>query len=187
MEPHQTGRLRSPSNTPPRNWCSGPVKEIREMQLIKAANVRYTETQAEVGRSGIGGTVIREKDEIVGYSGPMPDIVAYLQNETELTRSTLVRILKESDRLADFFVNPQKFMDEVSAILNRVLHHLMIDGIKYERLGDEEWSMRLFEEKEIVSYLNNRLDVTKSVYDAIVYDSEIEREFAAKTERARRH
>ncbi|MEO8350991.1 MAG: type III restriction endonuclease subunit R, partial [Chthoniobacteraceae bacterium] len=31
-----------------------------------------------------------------------------------------------------------------------------------------------------VSYLNNRLDVQKSVYDAVVYDSEIEREFAAK-------
>lgn len=103
-----------------------------------------------------------------------------MQNGTELTRSTLVHILKESGRLADFFTNPQKFMDEVAAILNRELHRLMIDGIKYERLGEEEWSMRLFEEKEIVSYLNNRLDVQKSVYDAVVYDSEIEREFAAK-------
>ena len=156
------------------------VKAIREMEAIKPAKVRYTETQAEVGRSGIGGTVIREKDETVGYSGPLPDVVAYLQNETELTRSTLVRILKESGRLADFFINPQKFMDEVAAILNRELHRLMIDGIKYERLGEEEWSMRLFEEKEIVSYLHNRLEVQHSVYDAVVYDSEIEREFAEK-------
>ncbi len=156
------------------------VKAIREMDAIKPAKVRYTETQVDQGRGGIGGTVIREKDEAVGYSGPVPDVVAYLQNGTELTRSTLVRILKESARLADFFINPQKFMDEVAAILNRELHRLMIDGIKYERLGNEEWSMRLFEEKEIVSYLNNRLDVQKSVYDAVVYDSEIEREFAAK-------
>ena len=40
--------------------------------------------------------------------------------------------------------------------------------------------MRLFEEKEVVSYLNNRLDVKNSVYDAVVYDSEVEREFAEK-------
>ncbi len=156
------------------------VKAIRDMEPIKPAKVHYTETQAEVGRGGIGGTVIREKDETVGYAGPVPDVVAYLQNGTELTRSTLVRILKESGRLTDFFINPQKFMDEVSAILNRELHRLMIDGIKYERLGDEEWSMRLFEEKEIVGYLNNRLEVSKSVYDAVVYDSETEREFAEK-------
>jgi type III restriction enzyme len=114
------------------------------------------------------------------FAGPLPDVVAYLQNETELTRSTIVRILRDSKRLADFFINPQKFMDEVAAILNSELHKLMIDGIKYERLGDEEWSMRLFEQREIVSYLNNRLEVQKSIYDAVVYDSELEREFAEK-------
>jgi type III restriction enzyme len=54
----------------------------------------------------------------------------------------------------------------------------MIDGIKYERLEEEEWSMRLFEEEEIVSYLNNRLAVRESIYDVVIYNSEIEREFA---------
>lgn len=155
------------------------VKAIRNMEPIKPAKVRYTETQVEQGRGGVGGTVIRERNETVGYSGALPDIIAYLQNETELTRATLVRILTESARLDDFFNNPQKFMEEVAGILNRELHRLMIDGIKYERLGDEEWSMRLFEEQEIVGYLNNRLEVQKSIYDAVVYDSEIEREFAA--------
>ena len=155
------------------------IKAIRQMEPIKPAQVRYTETRAEVGRGGIEGTVIRERNETVGYSGPLPDIIAYLQNETELTRSTLVRILTESGRLDDFFKNPQKFMEEIAAILNRELHRLMIDGIKYEQLGEEEWSMRLFEEEEIVSYLNNRLEVQKSIYDAVVYDSEIEREFAS--------
>jgi len=156
------------------------VKGMKEMEPIKPAKIRYTENQVDVERAGLTGTTIREGDVIVNYNGPLPDVVAYLQNETELTRSTLVRILKESGRLAEFFINPQKFMDETAAILNRELHRLMIDGIKYERLGDEEWSMRLFEEKEIVGYLNNRLEVSKSVYDAVVYDSETEREFAEK-------
>ena len=104
----------------------------------------------------------------------MPDVIAYLQAETELTRATLVRILKESNRLAEFLVNPQRFMDAVAAILKTQLHKLMIDGIKYERVAGEEFSMRLFEEKEVVGYLNNRLEVNKSVYDAVVFDSEVE-------------
>jgi type III restriction enzyme len=54
----------------------------------------------------------------------------------------------------------------------------MIDGIKYDRITNEEWAMREFEEKEVLSYLNNRLEVSKSVYDAIVCDSEIEWKFA---------
>jgi type III restriction enzyme len=154
------------------------LKAIRDMDRIEPARVRYTETQVEQNRGGVGGKVIRERSEAVGYSGALPDIMAYLQNETELTRSTLSRVLIESGRLDDFFLNPQKFMEQVAAILNRELHRLMIDGIKYERIADEEWSMRLFEEREIVGYLNNRLEVQKSLYDAVVYDSEIEREFA---------
>ncbi len=43
--------------------------------------------------------------------------------------------------------------------------------------------MRLFEDEEIVGYLHNRLEVQKSVYDAVVYDSEVEREFAEKLDK----
>lgn len=154
------------------------VKAIKEMEAIKPAKIRWSESKVDVEKAGVTGTTIREGEVVVNYEGPLPDVVAYLQNETELTRSTLVQILKASGRLSEFFINPQRFMDALAGILNRELHRLMIDGIKYERLGDEEWSMMLFEEKEIVSYLNNRLEVKKSVYDAVVYDSEIEREFA---------
>jgi type III restriction enzyme len=55
----------------------------------------------------------------------------------------------------------------------------MIDGIKYEKLPGDEYSMRLFEDadKELIAYMNSRLEVSKSVYDAVIYDSELERKF----------
>ena len=83
-------------------------------------------------------------------AGPSPDLLSYLQNETELTRSTLVRILKESGRLEEFFINPQLFLDRVATILKYTLHRLLVDGIKYELVtGTEaetatEWEMLLF-------------------------------------------
>jgi type III restriction enzyme len=49
------------------------------------------------------------------YTGNLPDILAYLQKETELTRATLVSILSESNRIAEFAINPQKFMDAVAS------------------------------------------------------------------------
>ena len=113
----------------------------------------------------------------------IPDILAYLQNETELTRSTLVKILKASNRLDEVFINPQKFMDQVASIIKHELHRLLIDGIKYEKLANDtensEWEMVLFKNEELIDYLNS-LEVKKSVYSHIVYDSEIEKEFAKK-------
>jgi type III restriction enzyme len=148
------------------------------MERIKPVKIKVSEAGLGLGKSGVTTSVLREAAETVMFRGAVPDVVAYLQGETELTRSTIVRILKESNRLAEFLMNPQKFMDAVSAILKVQLHKLMIDGIKYEKVAGEEYSMALFEEKEIIGYLNNRLEVKNSVYDAVVFDSEIEREFA---------
>ena len=159
------------------------VRAIRAMEKIKSVRIHISEVTIDVARAGVGTDVIRESGETVVFHGPVPDIIAYLQAETELTRSTIVRILTDSNRLAEFLVNPQKFMDAVSAILKQQLHKLMIDGIKYEQIAGEEYSMRLFEEEEIVSYLNNRLEVENSVYDAVVYDSEVEREFAQQLDK----
>src|SRR6266851_3399046 len=115
------------------------------MVKIKPVKIQVTEAVMGVAKSGVRTDVLREAAETVVFRGAVPDVVAYLQGETELTRSTLVRILKESSRLAEFLVNPQKFMDAVAAILKVQLHKLMIDGIKYEKIADEEYSMALFE------------------------------------------
>ena len=156
------------------------VGEIRKMERIDPVRLSYRETGIELERKGLSATVLREGSQNQVFRGVLPDILAYLQGETELTRGTLVRILKESGRLAEFMVNPQRFMDAVASILRHELNRLIIDGIKYEKIAGEEFEMRLFETKEIIGYLHNRLEVNKSVYDAVVYDSEVERSFAER-------
>jgi type III restriction enzyme len=158
------------------------VKAIQHMEKIKAVQVHISEAEIEVARGGLSTLVLRESSNAVVFCGALPDVIAYLQSETELTRATIVCILQESKRLHEFLINPQKFMDAVAAILKHQLHKLMIDGIKYERIEGEEFEMRRFETDEILSYLHNRLEVNKSIYDAVVYDSEVEREFAVKLE-----
>ena len=163
--------------------AAGTVKSIKAMEKIAPVKIRVSEAGLDVEKAGVSTTMLRESSDVVEFRGAVPDVIAYLQGETELTRSTIVRILRESGRLKEFLVNPQKFMDAVAAILKRELHKLMVDGIKYEKIEGEEYSVRLFEEQEVISYLNNRLEVEKSVYDAVVYDSEIEREFAEKLDK----
>ncbi len=71
-------------------------------------------------------------------------------------------------------------MDEIASIINRELYKLMIDGIKYEKLivGHTEWSMQLFKDDELKDYFEQCLQVKKSVFDKVIYDSDIERKFA---------
>lgn len=160
------------------------VAAIQHMERIEAPRVRMSTGRLEVKRGGVDSIAVSVAEEQVEYgSKPLPDILGYLQNETELTRSTLVRILTTCGRLAEFFKNPQRFMDAVAGILRHELHRLIVDGIKYERMKpgmpDAEWEMLLFNEKELINYLS-ALQVKRSVYEYIVYESEVEREFARR-------
>jgi type III restriction enzyme len=160
------------------------VDAIRRMEKIEAPKIRTAAGQVLVTKGGVTATAVAvAEDQPQQRIGQLPDILAYLQNETELTRSTLVRILKEAGRLGDVFVNPQRFLDQVAALLKRELHRLLVDGIKYERLPgsglDTEWEMLLFKNEELINYFT-ALQVEHSVYEYVVYESEIEREFAQR-------
>lgn len=162
---------------------SNCVKSISKMDKIEPMMINYREGQLHVDRKGVVSEEIRSNDYKVKYTGPLPDVINYLQRETELTRKTIADIIIKSDRLDEFALNPQKFMDEVSAIIKNELHKIIVNGIKYEKIADLEWSMEKFTDEEILSYLNNRLEVKKSVYDAVVYDSEVERKFAEELDK----
>jgi type III restriction enzyme len=157
---------------------SNCIKSIRKMDKIEAMSVSYREAQLDVDVKGITVEETRVHYQKLTHLGGLPDIIAYIQRETELTRKTIVDILKASSRLEEFTINPQKFMDAVASIIKLELHKIMIDGVQYNKIAGEEWAMREFQDHEILSYLHNRFEVKKSVHDAIVYDSEIERRFA---------
>lgn len=160
------------------------VDAIRRMEKTEAPRIRVSAGQLQIGKGGVSARATSVAEEQMEYgAGMLPDLLAYLQNETELTRSTLVRILKESERLPDIFDNPQRFLDQVASILKYELHRLLVDGIKYERLPgvglDAAWEMLLFKNEELVNYLT-ALKVQKSVYEYVVFDSKLECEFAQK-------
>ena len=161
------------------------VDAIKRLEKIDVPIVHVSTGTIKVTKGGVVTTAVSTAREHTTKfaSRPIPDLLAYLQNETELTRSTLVRILKASGRLAEFFNNPQRFLDAVASVLKYELHRLLVDGIKYERLdgtgSSAEWEMLLFKNEELINYLT-ALQVKKSVYEYVQYDSEVEREFARR-------
>ena len=164
--------------------ASRAVAAIKKMEKVEPPKIRVIAGRIEVRKGGVTAEAVSAADEQATLTRRgVPDVLAYLQNETELTRSTLVRILRESGRLDEFLLNPQKFMDQAATILKYELHRLLVDGIKYDRIegigADAAWEMVLFKNEELVNVLT-ALQVKKSIYDYVVYDSEVEREFAQK-------
>ena len=164
---------------------SRAVDKIRKMDPIQPARILIDKTEVDISEAGVeGGKVLETRTkEVTGFSR-LPDILAYLQRETELTRGTLVKILLQSNRLREFKVNPQTFMTETARLINRSLIELAVDGIKYEQIQGQYYEMRLFEEKEIEEYLNRLYEIQskddRTPYDYVLYESEIEREIAEK-------
>ena len=164
--------------------ASRAVAAIKKMEKVEQPKIRVIAGRINVREGGVAAEAVSAADEQATITKRgVPDVLAYLQNETELTRSTLVRILRESGRLDEFLLNPQKFMDQAATILKYELHRLLVDGIKYDRIdgvgAEAEWEMVLFKNEELVNVLT-ALQVKKSIYDYVVYDFEVEREFAQK-------
>ncbi|AWK52499.1 type III restriction endonuclease subunit R [Clostridium beijerinckii] len=162
--------------------CSEEIKHN-----LKVDKVKFLYTKAEVGINK-SGTATKENNrytmDIENNNFALPDIITFLQNETKLTRRTLVEVLKKSERLEDFKKNPQKFMDEVAKIIKRKMRLMIVDGIKYQKIGDEEYyAQELFETEELAGYLSkNMIESEKSIYEYIIYDSGVEEGFARKFE-----
>src|SRR5699024_9595990 len=111
--------------------------------------------------------------------------LSYLQNETNLTRRTIIETLKQSGTLRDFRRNPQMYMMETARILNATKREMMVDGMKYERMGEEVvYDQRLFLKEEVESYTNDVVAShdEKALYNYTVCDSGVEKEFAEQCE-----
>jgi type III restriction enzyme len=158
------------------------VAAIKRLDKVRKPVLRYSAGIVRPSKGGVEETAIGVSEVYRDYDDyPIPDVLAYLQNETELTRSTLCEILTKSGRLAEFFNDPQTFMDQAAKCIKDTLHRLIVDGIKYERITGAgeitEWEQRLFANTELINYLTAQ-KVSHSVYDYVPYESEIEREFA---------
>jgi|SRR5271168_3087471 len=92
------------------------------MPTIEQIEVHFATAELRVTKAGVKAEARAASIERIAYQDPLPDLLGYLQSQTELTRSTLVRILKGCGRLPEFLLTPQRFMDAVAATLKAELH-----------------------------------------------------------------
>lgn len=157
----------------------GPPIAKTRMQIRKA-DIAIGKAGVEATETGTAAPITLDEADI-----ELPDLLTDLQDKTQLTRRSIVRILKDSGRLNDFKCNPQDFIELAAETINRTKRLALVDGIKYQRIGDEHYyAQELFETEELLGYLTDSLEASKAVYERVVYDSGgIEKGFAEELEK----
>ena len=160
---------------------------LRQAPPIPKTRLHWRKADVAIGKSGVvatetvgAATVVLDEADI-----ELPDVLTELQDRTQLTRRSIRRILSGSERLDDFKRNPQQFIELAEQAINRCKRQALVNGTKYQRLGDEHYyTPELFETEELRGYLKNMLAASKSVYEKVLYESDVEATFADRLEKS---
>ena len=159
---------------------------LRKAQPIPRTRLQWRKADIAIGQAGVEATetagsapVVLEEADI-----ELPDLLTELQDRTQLTRRSIHRVLVDSQRLDDFKRNPQQFIELAAQAINGCKQRALVDGIKYQRIGDEAYyAQELFEKEELTGYLKNVVVAEKSVHEKVIYESDTEARFADDLEK----
>jgi type III restriction enzyme len=168
------------------NLIESIVKALQVAPQIPPLRVEVTRAGIKVVRGGAKSEELSSRSAVLEGSYDLPDIASELQNATSLTRWSIVDILVRSERLAEFIGNPNDFISMAKRTIQSELAKLVVEGIQYERIAGSLYELRELQkdgEEEKDRFLDQMYKVKnlgKSDFDYVVFDSEVERQFAEK-------
>lgn len=164
------------------------IEQIQNIPKIKADKIDAQITKIDINKKGIvdDGHQTKQLGDVNEFSDiTYPDLIRRLQDASQLLRKTIIEIIIKSGRLSEFYINPEEFIKQVSKVLLSVKKENLTDGIKYEK-SDEYYEQDLiFNDDELYGYRDrNILEINskKNIYDHVIYDSQIEKNFALDAE-----
>lgn len=137
-----------------------------------------TREQMQDGALMIESTRQNSKLKTDVYSNATYDIVGEIEAQTNLTRRTIVEILKAISPLKFGLVrkNPEEFIAKCSKLINEVKASLIINNIVYHKTEERHDAKTVFTNDK--SALRNADLLKKHIYDFLTTDSTIEADFA---------
>jgi type III restriction enzyme len=177
------------------------VDALRKMAPVpKRKGAWLTSRVDRIDQSGISGDVVVERRVDLTYadSEDLPDILSVLADHTQLTRATLAHALIESGTLSQFTINPQAYTERAIEAIKTAAGRLLVRSLRYELVDDarpeyeRRYPVTIFERANLSGYAGKGGNIVsdddgnpisfadKSVYEHVVVDSGIEREFALR-------
>jgi type III restriction enzyme len=142
----------------------GSKREMEDGHLISESNREY----------------LKLKNDL--YTHTLYDIVGEIEVHTNLTRRTIVAILKsiKEEKFLLIRKNPEEFISKCSKLINEVKASLIINNIIYHKTEERYDAKTVFTNDK--STLRDSDLLKKHIYDFLTSDSKIESNFAKSLE-----
>lgn len=112
------------------------------------------------------------------------DLIGNIVSETNLTRKTVAEILQgiRMDTFSQFRRNPEDFIIKASKLINEQKASMVIEKITYNKI-EGTFGKDIFTNSTIRGQLGkDAIETEKHIYDHLITDSNVEREFAKELE-----
>jgi type III restriction enzyme len=162
-----------------------------EREEIHPPRVTITKARVDVGQESIFEALqMSAARSVMSLAGryPLPNLVEIMANLMEhttppvrLTRRTLLEIIKRAPNRQATVDNPNEFATVAVHIIKEKLADQLVEGIQYEKIN-EWYEMTQFDD-EIPGWEDYLVPAERSVYDHVIYESEIERQFVEGLEK----
>lgn len=142
----------------------GTAHQMKEGTLINESERKYTKLKNDL------------------YSDTVYDIVGEIEVKTNLTRKTIVEILKQikPEKFELIRKNPEEFIGKCSKLINEAKANLIIHHIVYHKTEERYDAKTVFTNNQAKLHQTGLLK--KHIYDVLSSDSKVEAQFAQALE-----
>lgn len=142
----------------------GTAEQMKEGSLVRESKRQYMKLKNDL------------------YSNTVYDVVGEIEVQTNLTRRTIVEILKKIKQEKFLLIrkNPEEFISKCSKLINEVKASLIINNIVYHKTEERHDAKTVFTNDKFALRKSELLK--KHIYDFLTSDSKIESDFATALE-----
>ncbi len=142
----------------------GTAEQMKEGSLVRESKRQYMKLKNDL------------------YSNTVYDVVGEIEVQTNLTRRTIVEILKKikQEKFVLIRKNPEEFIGKCSKLINEVKASLIINNIVYHKTEERHDAKTVFTNDKFALRKSELLK--KHIYDFLTSDSKIESDFATALE-----
>ena len=142
----------------------GAAEQMKEGSLVRESKRQYMKLKNDL------------------YSNTVYDVVGEIEVQTNLTRRTIVEILKKIKQEKFLLIrkNPEEFIGKCSKLINEVKASLIINNIVYHKTEERHDAKTVFTNDKFALRKSELLK--KHIYDFLTSDSKIESDFATALE-----
>ena len=158
---------------------------VAAMQYIVQAGQQRDHLDADDLTTGAGFAVKRTQthtETVSAGSQVKYDLLGEITEKTQLTRRTVAAILRgvTPGTFAKFRLNPEQFITEAARLINEQKATVIVEHLAYDALEDRFDSAIFTQNQTAQDFSKAGTKLKKHVYDYVVTDSRIERDFVAE-------